>query len=66
VVKGEQAHPFYVWARDRLGFGTAPKWNFHKYLFNRRGELVDYFHSTTDPLSPRVVQRIEQLLAEGS
>ena len=27
-VTGDSAHPFYVWAKQNLGFGTAPKWNF--------------------------------------
>lgn len=66
VVTGSQAHPFYVWARTRLGFGSGPKWNFHKYLINRQGDVVDYFNSTTDPLAPRVIERIEQLLATRS
>lgn len=64
VVSGDEAHPFYQWAKDTLGFGTAPKWNFHKYLINRRGELVDHFHSTTAPDSDRLTSAIETLLAE--
>ena len=31
VVLGNNAHPFYIWARKTLGFGSVPKWNFHKY-----------------------------------
>lgn len=61
-VSGKDAHPFYLWAKQELGFGTAPKWNFHKYLVNREGKLVDYFHSTTKPDNPRLVKAIEQLL----
>lgn len=64
VVSGSEAHPFYIWAKEKLGFGTAPKWNFHKYLINRRGELVDYYNSTTDPQSDRLVANIEILLNE--
>ena len=64
VVTGESSHPFYVWARTTLGFGTAPKWNFHKYLIDREGKLVDYFNSTTAPDSTRLVKRIEGLLPE--
>nr|MBP9728756.1 glutathione peroxidase [Gammaproteobacteria bacterium] len=30
-LKGASIHPFYRWARETFGFGTAPKWNFHKY-----------------------------------
>ena len=65
VVGGDQAHPFYKWAREQKGFIGAPKWNFHKYLMNRQGELVDYFHSTTHPDSPKLIGEIEKLLAES-
>lgn len=64
-VKGDKAHPFYIYAREVLGFGTAPKWNFHKYLIDRDGMLVDYFHSTTKPDSSRMVKAIEALLEQG-
>jgi len=65
-VSGAGAHPFYVWAKKTLGFGTAPKWNFHKYLIDRQGNLVDYFNSTTDPEAPRVKAAIEKLLDSDS
>lgn len=65
-VSGENAHPFYVWAKKTLGFGTGPKWNFHKYLINRQGRLVDYFHSTTSPQSDRLKKAIEKALNEDA
>ncbi len=65
-VSGDEAHPFYLWAKKILGFGTAPKWNFHKYLINRQGKLVDYFHSTTSPQSDRLKKAIEKALDENS
>ncbi|WP_298626563.1 glutathione peroxidase [uncultured Legionella sp.] len=64
IVSGKNAHPFYLWARKKLGFGTAPKWNFHKYLVNRQGELINYFYTTTSPDAPRFVKAIEKALAE--
>ena len=64
VVKGDDAHPFYQWAKTELGFGTAPKWNFHKYLINRQGKLIDYFHSTTAPDSQSLIKAIEAALVE--
>ena len=64
VVSGDEAHPFYLWARDTLGFGTAPKWNFHKYLIARDGTLVDYFNSTTSPDASRLVEAVEAELAK--
>ncbi len=63
-VIGDNAHPFYKWARGQVGWIGSPKWNFHKYLINRQGELVDYFHSVTKPDDVDLVDKIESLLAE--
>lgn len=63
-LSGEGAHPFYVWAKNTLGFGTSPVWNFHKYLISRDGHLVTYFYSTTSPESSRVKLAIEEELAK--
>lgn len=65
-VSGNNAHPFYLWAKQVLGFGTAPKWNFHKYLINRQGQLIDYFHSTTSPQNKRFKQAISKALAANT
>lgn len=59
-VSGQNAHPFYTWAAETLGFGTLPKWNFHKYLVNRHGYLIDYFHSTTPPDNARIKNAIDR------
>ena len=63
VVSGDAAHPFYLWARETLGFGTAPKWNFHKYLVGRDGALIDHFNSTTAPDNERLIKAIDEELA---
>ena len=63
-VTGKEAHPFFTWAYKTLGFGTAPKWNFHKYLINKKGELIDYFNSITAPDSPKIIKAIENALNE--
>lgn len=62
IVVGKNAHPFYQWARKTLGALKAPKWNFHKYLIDRNGHLIDYFFSTTKPESARVIKAIEKAL----
>ena len=64
VVSGKKAHPFYLWAKNKLGFGTGPKWNFHKYLINRKGELIDYFFTTSSPSSKRLINAVEKALAD--
>lgn len=63
AVSGDAAHPFYKWAKKELGFGTAPKWNFHKYVIDRKGKLIDHFHSTTSPESKKLIEVIEKALA---
>ena len=64
-VSGETSHPFYRWAKETLGFGTAPQWNFHKYLINRQGKLIDYFYSITSPQSHRFKGAVEKALKEN-
>lgn len=64
IVTGNDAHPFYKWAREQVGWLAAPKWNFHKYLIDRRGKLIDYFHSNTAPDSEKLITAIEKLLDE--
>lgn len=63
IVKGDNAHPFYIWARDMLGDGGTPRWNFHKYLIGRDGRLLDYFASAIRPDDERIIRLIEKELA---
>jgi glutathione peroxidase len=63
-VSGENAHEFYKWARDSLGGIAKPRWNFHKYLIDPRGNLVDWFSSPTSPTSTKVRRAIESFLPQ--
>jgi glutathione peroxidase len=40
--------------------GTYPKWNFHKYLIDRNGELVASYRSAIDPLDETVIGEIKK------
>jgi len=62
VVRGDKVHPFFNWARNQLGFGSGPKWNFQKYLIDRNGNIVEYFYSITKPDSNKMAAAIEKLL----
>lgn len=42
--------------------GRYPKWNFHKYLIDRDGRLVDNYLSFTSPQSSTIVDAVEELL----
>jgi glutathione peroxidase len=42
--------------------GEYPRWNFHKYLLDRSGNLVGSFPSRVEPESKQIVDAIEKLL----
>lgn len=62
-VKGDEAIPLFRWARETLGPGSEPKWNFHKYLIGRDGRLIGYFGTRVSPDSPEVTSAIESALS---
>ncbi|PZN98654.1 MAG: glutathione peroxidase [Hyphomicrobiales bacterium] len=64
VVKGPDAHPFYRWAAAQRPW-EVPRWNFHKYLIGRSGEILGGYSSLTDPLGPQLVRAIGQELQAG-
>lgn len=65
MVRGNQAHPLFKFLSDKKLNGkisSSPKWNFHKYLINKNGEVVDYFYSFTKPSSAKIKKQIQRLL----
>ena len=65
-VRGDYASPLYKFLSDKSLNGhvnAAPRWNFHKYLVNSKGEVVDYFFPFTKPNSARVKKKIQKLLS---
>ena len=61
-VKGENAHPIYIWAKENFGNAAVPKWNFHKILINKQGKIVDTYSSFTKPMSKKLINKIEEIL----
>tara|TARA_Y100000741_G_scaffold330698_1_gene285464 strand:- start:170 stop:715 length:546 start_codon:yes stop_codon:yes gene_type:complete len=61
-VKGKNAHAIFKWAKDNYGNSAIPKWNFHKILINKEGMIDDTFASFTNPMSKKIIQKIEQIL----
>ncbi len=61
-VIGNDAHPFYRWARAELGDSAVPGWNFHKILIDREGRAVAAFGSRVEPTSEQLRAAIQQLL----
>ena len=61
VVKGPNAHPFYKWAAE-LRPKDVPRWNFHKYLIGRDGNIADVFPESVEPTDTRVKTTIARAL----
>ena len=61
-VKGENAHPLYLWAEENFGKSAVPKWNFHKILINKEGKIQDTYSSLTNPTSKKIMNEIEKIL----
>jgi glutathione peroxidase len=60
VVKGKDAHPFYVKLAEVTG--SKPKWNFHKYLINRDATKVVAYTSFTKPDDKDLLKQIDEFL----
>jgi glutathione peroxidase len=54
--KGGQQSPLYQFLSATYG---EPKWNFHKYLINKKGAVVAAYPSSVAPEAPELRQAIE-------
>jgi len=64
TIKGDNAHPFYIWAKNNYGKSAIPKWNFHKIVINKDGKIADAFASITNPSSKKFIKVIEKLIKD--
>ena len=62
IVKGDDAHELYKWAKKNYGNSTVPKWNFHKILINKDGKIQDTFNSFITPMSDKITKQIDLIL----
>jgi len=65
-VKGEDQDPLYSYLTSKETnpeFGGEIKWNFNKFLIDRKGKVVARFEPKQKPDSPEVVAAIEKYLA---
>ncbi|MDE2417251.1 MAG: glutathione peroxidase [Burkholderiales bacterium] len=61
VVQGSHANALY---RELIqATGQEPRWNFHKYLIDRKGKVLASYPSETAPEDPRLVADIKRALA---
>ncbi|MDC0204414.1 glutathione peroxidase [Flavobacteriales bacterium] len=62
-VKGEKQHPLYSWLTNKEFNGKSNsivKWNFQKYIVDDKGELLNFFFSTTKPMSQKIISLVKQ------
>jgi glutathione peroxidase len=65
TVKGPEALPLFKQLAERTG--TAPRWNFYKYIISRDGQTIKSYSAMTGPQDKSFVQEIEkQLATKGS
>lgn len=60
-VTGSQANPVFQAINSQ---SDQPRWNFHKYLVNARGEVVETFPSRVKPGDSELRSAVERVVAE--
>jgi glutathione peroxidase len=66
-VRGPYANPLYKFLSDKKENGvlnSVPRWNFHKFLIDRTGRVVDFFYPFTKPTSSKIRKKIQRLLSD--
>ena len=61
-IKGDSAHPLYKWISGNTSVIGQPRWNFHKYLIGKEGQILNWFSSMTSPTSDGLLKQVEQAL----
>lgn len=61
VVSGPHPNPLYTELIKQTG--KTPAWNFHKYLIDRNGKVVESFPSKVTPDDKKLVGAVEKALA---
>ena len=65
LVKGNRASKLFQFLSSKKLNGrvnSIPKWNFHKYLIDKDGRLVNYYFTMTNPNSSKIRKAITNLL----
>ncbi len=59
-VKGADINPFFKWLIEQKNpdFTGDIKWNFEKFLFNEKGELVHRYRSGVKPMSEEITSNL--------
>lgn len=62
-INGENQHELYNFlTQSNSNYAGKIKWNFTKFIVDKNGVVVDRFSPITEPMSKKIVARINQLL----
>lgn len=62
TTKGNELNEVYDWLTDQTKNGwhkKKPSWNYHKYMVNKKGNLVAHFGAGTSPKSKKIKELIK-------
>jgi len=62
VAKGKPIHPLYQYLTTQTDFKGEIRWNFDKFLADRKGDVAARFEPATEPDDPQLTGKIEELL----
>jgi len=62
IIKGSNAHPLYKWISEEASVIAQPRWNFHKFLIGKNGEILNWFSSMTSPSSTGFIGQVEDAI----
>jgi len=66
-VKGEDIHPLYRFLTSEETdpqFAGEIRWNFDKFLIDKKGKIINRFHPKITPSDPKLVKTIEKALED--
>jgi len=66
-VKGEDIHPLYRFLTSEETdpqFAGEIRWNFDKFLIDKKGKIINRFHPKITPSDPKLVKAIEKALED--
>ncbi|MDF7674470.1 glutathione peroxidase [Acetobacteraceae bacterium ESL0709] len=64
TVKGPGAIPLFQWLAKEGGFLSLPRWNFYKYLIDRKGHLHSWYTPLTSPAHRRFHRAVKHLASK--
>ena len=64
-VKGSDQSPLYTYLTKNSPVAGKVKWNFQKYLVDRRGNVFAAFHPKVKPEDDRLIQALEAALEQN-